>query len=254
MHLLDLTLDTPAANLALDEALLDACAEGELPTGGLLRIWESPQTMVVVGRASKLAQEVDLATCEQLNLPVLRRISGGMAIVAGPGCLMFAVVDRLSPQTGTNVDQLHHYAMRHLTASLQRLGLSATHAGTCDIATLGGDTLNSAALGSDSQPCKVSGNSLRLGRNAFLYHGTFLYDFDLPLIERCLRPPPRSPDYRQGRPHQTFVANLPTSREPLIDSLINTWQAYALLPTWPQQRVARLVQERYGLTSWNQSR
>jgi lipoate-protein ligase A len=49
MKLLDLTLPTPAENLALDEALLDAAEAGELPDE-VLRLWEFPQAVVVIGR------------------------------------------------------------------------------------------------------------------------------------------------------------------------------------------------------------
>src|SRR5882757_11559316 len=86
-----LTLDTPAENIALDEALLDL-AEATGPGAEFLRIWESPRPIVVVGRSSRVHQEVDEAACRERGIPILRRSSGGAAIVAGPGCLMYAVV------------------------------------------------------------------------------------------------------------------------------------------------------------------
>ena len=56
MKLLDLTLPTPAQNLALDEALLDAAEAGDLPDE-VLPLWEPPQPLVVVGRSSHVAAE-----------------------------------------------------------------------------------------------------------------------------------------------------------------------------------------------------
>ena len=91
MHRVELTLPTPAENVALDEALLD-WAEEDGPEWEFLRIWESTEPMVVVGRSSRVEHEVDLDACSKRGIPVLRRSSGGAAIVAGPGCLMFAVV------------------------------------------------------------------------------------------------------------------------------------------------------------------
>jgi lipoate-protein ligase A len=91
LTLLDLTLPTAAENLALDEALLDE-AEAAGGSQELLRLWEPQQTLVVVGRGSQLAHEVDLAACRRDGVPVLRRSSGGAAIVSGRGCLMYAVV------------------------------------------------------------------------------------------------------------------------------------------------------------------
>src|SRR5512145_101364 len=93
MNLLDLTLPTPAENLALDEALLDANEAGDL-AGEVLRLWESPQPIVVIGRSSRLCDEVNEPACRAAKVPILRRPSGGAAILAGPGCLMYSVILR----------------------------------------------------------------------------------------------------------------------------------------------------------------
>ena len=74
MKLLDLTLPSPAENLACDEALLDACEE----SGGdeILRFWEARETFVVVGYANKVATEVNLDACaaqESSNFSTLLR-------------------------------------------------------------------------------------------------------------------------------------------------------------------------------------
>lgn len=82
--------ETPAANLALDEALLDAAVEGELP-GEVLRLRNDRTFFVVLGRSSQLA-EVREEACRQDNVAVLRRPSGGATILTGPGCLMYAVL------------------------------------------------------------------------------------------------------------------------------------------------------------------
>jgi len=91
MRHLHLTLPSPAENLALDESLLDAAEAGEIDTG-VLRLWESPTYCVVLGRSSSAAIEVHLEACHQDCVPVLRRSSGGGTILAGPGCLMYALV------------------------------------------------------------------------------------------------------------------------------------------------------------------
>ena len=57
MWFLDLTLETPAANLALDEALLEEAELGETPCE-LLRVWEPTSPLVVLGRSSQIQNEV----------------------------------------------------------------------------------------------------------------------------------------------------------------------------------------------------
>ena len=91
MQYLDLTLPTPAENVALDEALLEE-AEASASPVETLRLWEPRQPLVVVGRSSRADGEVRIEVCRELGIPVLRRISGGAAVVSGPGCLMYALV------------------------------------------------------------------------------------------------------------------------------------------------------------------
>src|SRR5262245_48269753 len=190
MKLLDLTLPTPAENLALDEALLEAAEEGE-PADEVMRLWESPQPIAVVGRSSRVAQEVEIEACRAAAVPVLRRTSGGAAIVAGPGCLMYSVVLRYAGREHLRlIDQLHQDVLGIVKEAVEPRVGGVEHVGTSDLA-IGGR--------------KFSGNSVRCKRDHLLYHGTVLYGFDLGLIGRLLKSPPRQPAYRGGRAHQAVT-------------------------------------------------
>jgi lipoate-protein ligase A len=98
---------------------------------------------------------------------------------------------------------------------------------------------------------KVSGNSLRCKRDHLLYHGTLLYDFDLTLIGELLRMPPRQPEYRAGRPHGQFVANLPVGADSLRRALAAAFEADKPLDDWPRDETEGLVASRYGRDEWN---
>lgn len=120
MKLLDLTLPTPAENLALDEALLDAAEAGEL-IDEVLRLWETAGPMVVLGRSSHAAEEVNLEACRAMNVPVLRRSSGGAAIVAGPGCLMYSVVLRYKGRQHLRmIDQVHEHVLGIVASAIAK--------------------------------------------------------------------------------------------------------------------------------------
>lgn len=235
MHLLDLTLATCAANVALDEALLDAAEAGEL-VGDVLRLWESPQHVVVVGRSSRVAEEVNVEVCQASGIPILRRTSGGAAVVGGPGCLMYALVMGYEGREHLRMlDALHRHVLGLVRAALLPLADGIEQVGTCDL-SLGGR--------------KSSGNAVRCKREHFLYHGTLLYDFDLPLISRLLRDPPRQPDYRAGRAHADFVMNLPLSKAALSQALGDSLKANQPLAAWPAERTEQLVRDRYALERW----
>lgn len=231
MQRLDLTLPTPAENLALDEALLDAAESGEI-AGEVLRFWEPASHFVVLGRSSRATVEVHGEACRRRGIPVLRRSSGGAAVVAGPGCLMYGVVLSYERRPALRMlDQAHAYVLGHVAEGLRTLGIAAVMRGTSDLAV---------------EQRKVSGNSLRCKRNHFLYHGTLLYNFDLPLIGELLGTPPRQPEYRAARPHEAFVANLPASATALRDALAAAFGARGPLTQWPRARTASLVADRYS--------
>jgi lipoate-protein ligase A len=233
---LNLTLPTAIENVALDEALLD-WAEAGPADQEVLRIWESPEPLVVVGRSSRVAQEINISYCSEQRIRIVRRSSGGAAIVAGPGCLMYAVV--LSYQSRPelrDISRAHTFVLDRLATTISNYGIEAARAGTSDL------VLNGR---------KFSGNSLRAKRNHFLYHGTLLYDFDLSLIASCLLMPPRQPDYRGAREHRDFVMNAPLSRQQLTEALDVAWLTTGELTDVPMSRVKDLVDSRFSQNTWN---
>jgi lipoate-protein ligase A len=255
MQRLELTLAAPAENVALDEALLE-WAEDENPEWEFLRLWESPQPVVVVGRSSRVQQEVSEAACRERGIPILRRSSGGAAIVAGPGCLMYAVVlsYKLRPEL-KDIGRAHSYVLGQLAESLRPMLLNVgtvMHAGTSDLIYVeAGGSPAVRVAGEPPALRKFSGNSLRARRTHLLYHGTLLYDFDLRLIETCLQMPPRQPGYRERRSHADFVMNLPVARQMLANAVNRAWPSERELTDWPASRVADLVASRFGQDHWN---
>jgi lipoate---protein ligase len=236
MQALELTLSSAAENLALDEALLEEAEAAQSPDE-TLRLWEPRAPMVVVGRSSRIDVEVHVDACRELGIPVLRRPSGGASIVAGPGCLMVSLVlsYRLRPYLRV-LSAAHQFILDTMLAALAPLTPGVRRCGTSDLAL--GDL-------------KFSGNSARSRREHLLYHGTLLYDFPLDLIDRCLAMPPRMPDYRDGRPHERFVTNLPLTAATIRQALLAAWEVRQDRAEWPRQRTAGLVAEKYSRAEWN---
>ncbi len=218
---------TPEENLALDEALLDQAEAliNERQEDFAAREWvslfpnqrgahpgsltmrarccgsgEAPAPFVVLGSSSKYQQEANVAACRaRARVPILRRASGGAAIVTGPGCLMYGVVLSYKRRPALrDLDAAHRFMMQTLSRALSIDGLAIEVHGICDLV---------------HQGRKFSGNSLRCKREHLLYHGTLLYDYDLPQIARYLGTPARMPEYRAGRAHESFVTNVPLARE-----------------------------------------
>jgi lipoate-protein ligase A len=236
MLILNLTLDTPAENLALDEALLLVAEESSGPQE-VVRIFEPRQTFVVLGSSSRHGIEANGQACAADGVPILRRPSGGAAIVTGPGCLMYAVV--LSYEHHPHlaaIDEAHRYVLSRLATAIGRRIPGVAPAGVSDLAI---------------RNRKFSGNSMRAKRRHLLYHGTLLYDFPLALVGRFLGAPPRQPEYRANRSHSEFVTNLPIGREALCEAVQEAFDAKETLAEWPRDKTARLVEEKYARDEWN---
>ena len=237
---LDVPCDTVEEQLALDEALLEEAHEGET-SATVVRTWMAREPVVVVGSSSRLEDEVDLRACRERGVRVVRRPSGGLTVVLGPGCLMWSVIEP-HPDGAPPIERIHARMLDPLARSLSRVlaqpgGVSRRGSSDLVVRRPDGDR-------------KVSGNALRVRRHGVLYHGTLLDDFDLDLVERLLRHPPREPDYRAGRPHREFLANLglgPAALEAVVRGAFSTACSRT---AWPEARVARLVADRYASHAW----
>lgn len=267
------TLPTPEENLAFDEALVevaDRLSVGESTSETedwkygasheVLRLWELNSPCVVVGRASRLAEEVNSDSCTRDGVPILRRASGGASIVAGPGCLMYSVLISYQHRPALRaLDVAHREVMSRIRDAVQQslnnaqISTQVMINGTCDL-TIGGR--------------KFSGNALRCKRHWMLYHGTILVSMPLEWLSEYLREPPRQPDYREKREHGSFVTSLankfnqldPRLYAPeLKRSMVSIWDAKDPWQSYPwkemvEKESSRLLQTRYTSPAWHESR
>jgi lipoate-protein ligase A len=238
MFFLDLTLPTPAENLALDEALLLAAEAGE--GGDVLRLWEWPALAVVLGAGCRLAEDVDEAVCRADGVPILRRSSGGGTVLLAAGCLCFSLVLRFDRHPAlTEIPTSYVYILDRVLEALAGLLPTAERAGTSDLAAEGR---------------KFSGNAQQRKRTHLLHHGTLLYGFDAARVGRYLRMPARQPEYRHRREDTEFLMNLPAGAEELKLRLRTVWGAETSLTDLPAARVSQLVAEKYATPEWTRRR
>ena len=210
LSFVEVTQPTAGENVAGDEELLAAVDTGT--ASPVLRIWEQTSLAVIVGRSNVIEREVDVAQCAADGVPILKRCSGGGAVVLGQGCLCYALIlpiDETHRQLGVTVVTAD--IMQRLARGFSRAGSAITVLGVSDLVIDGK---------------KFSGNSQRWRRNALLHHGTVLYDFDLDLVGRYLQTPSRMPDYRNARDHREFVCNLELPRVEIVQRLRATWNAW----------------------------
>ena len=244
MRLLDLTLPTPAENLACDEALLDWCEEEVHQE--ILRFWEPHEPFVVVGYANRVAAEVNIAACADRGIPIYRRCSGGGTVLQGPGCLNYALILRID-ETGPlrSIAGANRFIMDRNRSALAGLSCPSSIGQPASSIQVCGHT--DLAVGG----LKFSGNSQRRRRHFLLFHGTFLLQLELELMEAILPLPSRQPEYRQNRGHGSFLTNLAVPATFVKRALQQAWGACEPLDPIPRATIASLARDKYVTTEWN---
>jgi lipoate-protein ligase A len=203
MQYLDKTLPTAAENLALDEALLMRAEEDG--TSEILRLWEWPAPVVVLGAGCKIAEDVNENACLRDSVSILRRSSGGGTVLLDSGCMCYSLV--LSMKQNPELLDIRA-SFRHILERV-RDALTAVQPGVDSNGT------SDLVIGTR----KFSGNSQHRKRRMILHHGTLLYKMDLNRVEDYLRLPARQPEYRHNRNHGEFLRNLPATAEVLRECL-----------------------------------
>ncbi|MCR4338041.1 MAG: lipoate--protein ligase family protein [Candidatus Omnitrophica bacterium] len=199
MILKDISFLHPQHNLLYDDLLLEQAEQGK--SGEVLRIWESPHPFIVLGRIRKVEEDLFIDQIVRDGVPVLRRSSGGGTVLQGKGCLNYTFV--LSKEKTPALENLHksyEIILNKIIQVVDCLGIKAAFRPISDLVLLEGEK-------------KFSGNAQRRGRKYILHHGTILYDFFLPSIEKYLKVPFDLPEYRRKRDHKEFVKNIPITSE-----------------------------------------
>ena len=236
MKYLDRAFDDPAHNLACDEALMELVETGQVKHE-ILRVWEPVQYFVVLGHANSIRAEVNFSACQEDRVTVLRRMSGGGAVLQGPGCFNYSLFLNATHRFRTVKEGFRYVLERHKKIVQALTGLEVALEGISDL-----------AIGAR----KFSGNAQYRKSRAVLIHGTFLLDFDLSLIGRYLQLPSKQPAYRQNRSHLEFLTKLPVRSAELRERLQESWSARTALDKIPIDRIDMLVQQRYGGKEWSE--
>lgn len=238
MKLVGYSSSSSEEHIALDEFFLQEAEAHRI--GETLRFWEPKEYFVVVGRAGKINQNCFLDGCNRDRIKIIRRISGGGTVLQGPGCFNYSAV--LSYRRDKNYRDIN-YSYRHILEDIS--GTFKTKGYDVDFLPISDLALNGK---------KISGNAQARKKEYFLHHGTFLLDLDLEKVSTYLKHPPAEPDYRKGRPHEDFLANIPLTAGEIKEIVKNAFRCPDDI--WkPEEKDLRdikdMVLAKYGNDSWN---
>jgi lipoate-protein ligase A len=163
---------SPRMNLALDEVLTSRVGEGRRrPT---LRIWEWDQSAVVIGSFQSYRNEVDPEGAAHHGFDVVRRISGGGAMLMAAGQIItYSLYVPASLVAGMTFADSYAFLDDWVLQALRSLGIDAVYQPLNDIAS------SSGKIGGAAQK--------RLANGGVLHHATLSYDIDGQTMTEVLR-------------------------------------------------------------------
>jgi lipoate-protein ligase A len=195
-RLINSGLQAGAMNMALDEALLHAVAKGDsLP---VLRFYRWLPATVSLGYAQSVSTDLDLDVCRQAGLDVVRRSTGGRAVLHDHEVTYAVIAPLNTPLFGNSVLDCYRVISEILQKTLMQLGLPAQ---LVPGKSRGGhqNTMKAVCFSAPSQyellinGRKVAGSAQKRHGQAFLQHGSIPIEMDLELLGKALKVKSGSP-------------------------------------------------------------
>jgi lipoate-protein ligase A len=203
----DISFPSAQENIFYDQALLESSEDGE--SGEALRFWEAEKFFIVLGRTSRLHDDVKIKEAQRDGIEVVRRASGGGTVLQGPGCLNYSLVLSYKRDAALKyIRKSYGFILGNICNALNVSGVNAKFEPISDIVVRGR---------------KFSGNAQMRKRRYILHHGTILYDFPLDIIEKYLKMPKEEPPYRKGRNHGEFLANINLEPRNIKDAIASAF-------------------------------
>lgn len=232
-RLLDLVLEDPYSNLALEEGLF---LESRVPT---LRVWEN-QKSVIIGRAQLAKYETDLEYCMSRSIPVVRRMSAGGTVFNGPGNLnwsFFVPRNRAAPGPMGDAKSVFNSFAAMVNAALRKCGVFSVFVPPNTLVDDVG---------------KICGMAAYLSKETVLCHGTLLIDADLKEVQMLTRPSAAKIGRRYPRSRFAEVSNCRVKGSDFVSELAGSWAGFEMGEWTPAEKKSWTgLVGKYRSVEWN---
>ena len=179
-------------NMAVDRAILVACEAGRVPPTLRLYGWDRPT--LSVGYAQDLSKEIETGRCRELNIPVVRRPTGGRALLHYQEVTYSLIAPIPHPEFPSSLLGTYRKIAQALLAGLRQVGIqNAALAPVRRHSRTGGSFRSPSCLASlnhgeiEVQRAKLIGSAQRRTNRAFLQHGSILIRCDRTLMHSLLK-------------------------------------------------------------------
>ena len=197
----DLDLREPAINIGLEEAIAEAVYDGRSPP--TIRFWRNTRS-AIIGRSQEAEVELDLGNCDRAGITVVRRPTGGGAVLHHPDNLNYSLY--LPKSSSSSVEEESIEMSKPVASGLSGLGL--------DVEV----RANGLFLGE-----KKIGGTAQSRRKGLLHHGTLLVSKDSIMEEM-------NSFLKAGRPEYSRTVSRVGSKPDGVSNLTDLVKGRLLLP------------------------
>ena len=265
---LDTGCHDAAFNMAVDEALLLSHEAGQSPPTLRVYTWTSPT--LSLGYAQSVEKEVNVAACRQHGVALVRRPTGGRAVLHDQEATYSVVMPLRVADREASITEHYQRIGLALAAALRHAGLAVR---------LERPSVLTAAPRSASPACfaalsryelsatgrKLVGSAQKRGRRSLLQHGSIPLSMDRQRLFACLRVPADRRTQLLREAYASMVAVNEVAPAPLdpaalhralhqgfIDCLIDGAELLAGELSPDERRLAEeLRRTKYGTDAWN---
>ena len=238
IRVLETGYNNAALNMAIDEALIENI--GDAP---ILRIYGWRPAAVSIGYFQSIREEVDLEKCSKIGVDVVRRLTGGGAVLHETE-LTYSFITKQYPQ---NIMESYRWICETIVISIKRLGFDASFVPLNDIVVKGK---------------KVSGSAQTRRKGVLLQHGTLLLDVDVDKMFCVLKVPSEKFKDKIIKDVKERVTSLAgTTFEEMASSLKTSFatkfDAKLLADTMSTEEINHanwLAERKYNSREWNRRR
>lgn len=246
MRFIPLIIARPEVQMAIDEAVMIARIEEKVED--TVRLYIFKPSSITIGRFQSVEYDVDLEKCKELEIPVVRRITGGGSVFHDQyGEITYsAVIGEDSYKGLKNVEESYRIIASPLVEALREVGLNGGFSGLNDIIANGK---------------KISGSAQTRRKGIILQHGTFMYATRLDILASVLKVSQKKLQDKGVRSIWERVTTLEregikVSREEVYNILRDKFlEKFPLeegkLTDYELELAEELLEERYGKEEWN---
>ncbi len=247
-RLIDSDLSEPVFTVAADEAIARARSENKVPN--TLHFYRRNVPTISLGYFQEVEKSVDLQFCQQNNIRIVRRITGGSAIYADSGHLIYglAVGEAILP---SDRNEAFETVCGAIILALKELGIDAEFKPVNDILVNGH---------------KISGSAQMRRWGIVLQHGTLVLNNDNKMLSRALKMDIDKIE-ELGQKPETYVTSIAeiTGQQPDIKkikaAIVKGFEAVfdieledSGFTNYENELIKQLINEKYGNEEWNLKR